>query len=234
MKPGHPTRERPAVKTGRVSVAAGGAALLLLGGCGGPDPKTPGPDATPTVHTALDDETAAPGVTTVDLPAGADPSYGATPMAQRVAVLGLLNKRNGQARDITLKPGGAVRVGDVIVRLRACEQTAPWEQEHYTGAFVQVDVQQFDQSWHRVFSGWLYKERPGLNVVQNSIYDVWTKSCAMTFPLGGPNSVAAGGAPESEAPVRSSAKKSPVLAPPEVTPEAAPTTPAKAPDSSPK
>ena len=35
------------------------------------------------------------------------------------------------------------RVGwkDVIVRLRACEATAPWEEEKLTGAFVQVDVQ---------------------------------------------------------------------------------------------
>src|SRR3546814_3983356 len=104
---------------------------------------------------------------------------GATPMAQRVAVLGLLNKRNGESRDITLKPGQAVRVGDVIVRLRACEETASWEQAHYTGAFVQLDVRQLDQSWRRVFSGWLFKERPGLNVVQHPIYDVWTKSCKM-------------------------------------------------------
>src|SRR3546814_7845176 len=71
---------------------------------------------------------------------------GATPMAQRVAVLGLLNKRNGESRDITLQPGQAVRVGDVIVRLRACEETASWEQAHYTGAFVQLDVRQLDQS----------------------------------------------------------------------------------------
>src|SRR3546814_9680454 len=93
-------------------------------------------------------------------------------MAQRVAVLGLLNKRNGESRDITLKPGQAVRVGDVIVRLRACEETASWEQAHYTGAFVQLDVRQLDQSWRRVFSGWLFKDRPGLNVVQHPIYDV--------------------------------------------------------------
>ena len=32
-----------------------------------------------------------------------------TPMAERVAVLGLLNKRNGQTRDIELKPGEAIR-----------------------------------------------------------------------------------------------------------------------------
>src|SRR3546814_5012085 len=63
-----------------------------------------------------------------------------TPMAERVAVIGLLNKRNGQTRDLTLKPGEALRVNNVIVRLRACETTAPWEEVPETGAFVQLDV----------------------------------------------------------------------------------------------
>ena len=44
---------------------------------------------------------------------------GTTPMAERVAVLRLLNKRNGQLREFTLRPGQAVRYGDVVVRLRA-------------------------------------------------------------------------------------------------------------------
>ena len=65
---------------------------------------------------------------------------GVTPMAQRVAVLGILNKRNGIVQNVALHPGQAVRWKDVIVRLRACETTAPWEEEKLTGAFVQVDV----------------------------------------------------------------------------------------------
>jgi hypothetical protein len=107
---------------------------------------------------------------------------GATPMAQRVAVLGLLNKRNGEARELTLKPGGAVRVGDVAVRLSACEKTAPWEPEQLTGGFVQVDVREADRHWRRAFSGWLFRERPALNVVMHPVYDVWVKSCTMSFP----------------------------------------------------
>lgn len=132
----------------------------------------------------------------------------ATPMNEREAVLGLLNKRNGEAREFKLKPGQAVRIGDVIVRLRACDKTAPWEADQLTGAFVQVDVEQLDKSWRRIFSGWLYKERPALNVIQHPIYDVWPKSCAMTFRDSGPDTVpapAAGGGGGD----RSSAKKSP-------------------------
>jgi hypothetical protein len=114
---------------------------------------------------------------------------GATPMAQRVAVIGLLNKRNGVARDLTLRPGQAVRVGDTIIRLRACDHTAPWEQQTLTGAFVQLDVNGADKAWRRVFSGWLFKERPQLNVVLHPVYDVWVKSCTMSFPATGPDTV---------------------------------------------
>ena len=109
---------------------------------------------------------------------------GVTPMADRVAVIGLLNKRNGIVKDLTLKPGQAIRVKDVVIRLRACETTAPWEAQKLTGAFVQLDVQRPDKNWLRVFSGWLYKESPSLNVVEHPVYDVWPKSCAMSFPAG--------------------------------------------------
>ena len=140
---------------------------------------------------------------TVDVPRAAAEQPGVTPMAERVAVLGLLNKRNGIVRDLTLRPGQAMRVKDVTVRLRACETSAPWETEKLTGAFVQVDRQRSDGQWVRRFSGWLYKESPSLNVVEDPVYDVWPKSCAMSWPAG-PDAPAA----PSAASTRSSAPKS--------------------------
>lgn len=136
----------------------------------------------------------------------AGPEAGVTPMAERVAVIGLLNKRNGIVRNLTMKPGQSLRVKDAIVRLRACETTAPWENEKLTGAFIQLDVQRPDERWGRVFSGWLYKETPSLNVVEHPVYDVWPRSCAMTFPGGTPLPEAAAGAPASSN--RSSARNS--------------------------
>lgn len=121
---------------------------------------------------------------TTDVPRDISNLAGVTPMAERVAVIGLINKRNGIVRDLKLKPGQAVRVKDVIVRLRACETTAPWEAEKLTGAFVQVDVRRPDNKWYRRFSGWLYKESPSLNVVEDATYDVWPKSCEMKWPAG--------------------------------------------------
>lgn len=111
-----------------------------------------------------------------------------TPMAERVAILGLLNKRNGQTRDIELKPGEAIRFGKVVVRLRACEKTAPWETYPDEGAFVQLIINERPpgttdpERWRTVFSGWLFKENPAANVVEHPIYDVWVKNCKMSFP----------------------------------------------------
>ncbi len=120
---------------------------------------------------------------------GADGLLG-TPMAERVAVIGLLNKRNGITRQLSMKPGQAFRVDNAIVRLRACETAAPWEEVPETGAFVQLDVRESrDNQWHRTFSGWLFKERPDRNVVQHPIYDVWVMSCAMTWPETGDETV---------------------------------------------
>ncbi len=111
----------------------------------------------------------------------------ATPMAERVATIAFLNKRNGETRDLEMKPGESRRIGDAIVRLSACERTAPWEPVPETGAFVQLLVQHretrsSDPVWKRVFSGWVFKESPSLNVVEHPIYDVWVKNCAMEYP----------------------------------------------------
>ncbi len=135
-----------------------------------------------------------------------------TPMALRVATLGILNKRNGLSRDLTMKPGEAVRIGDAVIRLKACDQTEPWEREQLTGAFVQLIVNGADTKWRKVFSGWLYKETPSLNVVEHPVYDVWVKACKMSHPDIGPDTVVMSGdgaGDGSGEPTRPKARKSP-------------------------
>jgi hypothetical protein len=184
------------------SLIAFGAALML-GACGRdvPEPrdKRKAAEAEPE---------------TVDIPQTVTAlAPGTTPMAQRTAVIGLLNKRNGISRELTLKPGQALRAGDVIVRLRACETSAPWEIQKLTGAFVQLDVRNPQGRFQRVFSGWLYKETPSLNLVEHPVYDVWSKSCAMTHPDAAESTVRDGSEPRSRSKAPNSAP------PPEEEPE---------------
>jgi hypothetical protein len=123
-------------------------------------------------------------------PAGAGPpietKFG-TPVKDRVATIGLLNKRNNLTQDLVMKTGEARRVGNVVVRVATCERTLPWETPPETGAFVQVYVEEHADAkaplaWRTVFSGWLFKNSPSLNVVEHPVYDVWVKDCAMKFP----------------------------------------------------
>ncbi len=154
------------------------AALLLpafmLAACSD-DPPEPAP-----VETEIPEE-----LQGVELPEiiAEDAGIG-TPMEERVATIGLLNKRNNLSQELELKPGEQRRVGDVIIRLRACERTAPWEFEKDEGGFLQVLVRErgTEDEFRRVFSGWLFKNKPSINVVEHPIYDVWVKSCAMEFP----------------------------------------------------
>ena len=191
-------------------LAALSAAVLLLGACTNEAPEQEA------------EETEIPEELARAAPAVAGAGGIGTPMAERVAVLGLLNKRNNISRDIELKPGEQRRVGDVVVRVAACERTAPWEEPPESGAFVQVVVQQrtdadADFEWHRVFSGWLFRNSPSVNVVEHPIYDVWVKDCRMSFP-GEETPLA----DDDAGPVRAAPAPAPTAAPsPTATPEPA-------------
>lgn len=168
-RPGHSRRWH--------ALAASAALLAMLAACGPRQAPDNGAEAGVPQQVAGNEVSGAAGLL-------------GTPMAERVAVVGLLNKRNGLTRKLSMKPGQAFRVDNAIVRLRACETAAPWEEVPETGAFVQLDVRESrDNQWHRVFSGWLFKERPDRNVVQHPIYDVWVMSCAMTWPETGDETV---------------------------------------------
>ncbi len=187
------------------------AALLALPGCSS---QSGAPDS---------EASAVPSAVASGGNAGAaiESNYG-TPVKDRMATIGLLNKRNNLEQDLVLRVGEARRVGNVIVKLANCEKTLPWEDPPETGAFVQVWVEEraaLSQplKWHKVFSGWLFKNAPSVNVVEHPVYDVWVKDCAMTFP-GEDEDPAAFASPSSKA--KPSGK-----------PSAAPDAPAAVPDA---
>lgn len=199
------------------------AALLALSACSGGDD----PDA---AATEVPKNLAGSNVSGQIV----ESEYG-TPVKDRVATLGLLNKRNNKTEDVVLKVGETKRVGNVLVKLATCERSLPWEAQQETGAFVQVFVEEREAAdqplaWRKVFSGWLFKNSPSLNVVEHAVYDVWIKDCAMKFP----------GEEDSPAPAAaaSTAPKPEGSAAPAASPSASPSPAAKpatpAPKPSPK
>lgn len=160
-----------------VALAAALAGLSALSGCGG----EPAPEAQDTgVPEAIAGMQAGPAQAAQGQQIG-------TPNKDRVVTLGVLNKRNNLTQDFVMKPGEARRLGNLVVKVATCEKSLPWEQPQEEGAFVQVFVEERRTAeeklaWRKVFSGWLFKNSPSLNVVEHPVYDVWVKSCAMNFP----------------------------------------------------
>ena len=206
----------------RISALALTACFLALAGCGG----EPEPEAEDTsVPEALAGMQAGPAQAVQGQRIG-------TPNKDRVVTLGVLNKRNNLTQDLDMKPGETRRIGNLVVKVATCEKTLPWEKPQEEGAFVQVFVEDRRTSkeklvWQKVFSGWLFKNSPGLNVVEHPVYDVWVKSCAMSFP--GQDASPASAASSSNAAKPSGSESTPE---PNPAPSPAPT-PAPAPSPSP-
>ena len=142
-----------------------------------------------------------------------------TPVADRVVRFAALNKRNGQTEEFSLKPGGTAHFATLTITVRSCETTPPWDQR-MTAAYLQIDdapvrVRTAAVSPpQRIYSGWMYAESPSLNPLQHPLYDVWVRSCTMSFPETGPGTLVVGRTSPSAvpAPSPSSAAKSPVPA----------------------
>ena len=202
---------------GRTGRAFAAGALALLAGCGrGAEKPEPAPTEVPS----------AVATTAIGAPA-VESSYG-TPVKDRVATLGLLNKRNNLTQDVVLKSGEGRRIGNVVIRLATCEKTLPWEKPQEEGAFVQVYIEERASTaaplaWHKVFSGWLFKNSPSLNVVEHPVYDVWVKQCAMKFP-GEDEEVSASASSAAQASGKANTRR-----PPSPTPSAAAAPPSPAP-----
>ncbi len=193
--------------------------LAILAGCS-QEPDAPGPAPTEVPKGVV-------GAANPNL-AAIESDYG-TPVKDRVGTIALLNKRNDLITDLKMKPGESQRVGNVVIKLSTCERTLPWEKPAETGAFVQVFVEERAKAgdplqWHKVFSGWLFKNSPSLNAVEHPVYDVWVKDCAMKFP----------GEEEEAAPSASNAAKPSGNVSQSATPAPPPATPSPSPAASPR
>jgi hypothetical protein len=133
----------------------------------------------------------------------AESDYG-TPVKDRVATLGFLNKRNNITQDIVLRSGEASASATPSCALppaSAPRLGRPGRNRRLRAAFREERATTEQKlTWHKVFSGWLFKNSPSLNVVEHPVYDVWVKDCAMKFPRRGRRSCRRAAAEEAAKP----------------------------------
>lgn len=87
------------------------------------------------------------------------------------AVVTLLDKAAGKTHVLEIPVGQAVAYEKISLLARTCKQTDPFQPEN---AFMFIEISQNNSL---VFSGWMNKNDPGKNPLQNADYDVWLVRC---------------------------------------------------------
>lgn len=101
------------------------------------------------------------------IPRGAD-AY----IDHETAVLRVLNKAAGKAQTVRVPVDYSIDFEKLNIAVRSCKQSDPFDAENYF-AFVEIS----DSSAGQIFSGWMNRNEPGNNPLQNPDYDVWLVNC---------------------------------------------------------
>ena len=60
----------------------------------------------------------------------------------------------------------------LILNVRNCKQSDPFDAENF---FMFIEI--YTKSEGRIFSGWMNRNEPGQNPLQDDTYDVWLEKC---------------------------------------------------------
>lgn len=88
------------------------------------------------------------------------------------AVVRIMNKAAGKAQTLTLGVGKKVEFEKLGMIVRTCKQTDPFQAENH---FMFIEITKDGEG--TIFSGWMNKNAPGDNPLQNADYDVWIVGC---------------------------------------------------------
>ena len=88
-----------------------------------------------------------------------------------VAVVDVLDKTSGKNHIWNVPVNQDTPYEKLNLLVRACKQTDPFAPEN---AFMFIEI---SQSNNIIFSGWMNKNEPGENPLQNADFDIWLVRC---------------------------------------------------------
>ena len=88
------------------------------------------------------------------------------------AVVRIMDKVAGKTQMVSLPVGKDVSHNNLNLVARSCKQSDPFDAENY---FVFIEI--YTKSDGRIFSGWMNRNEPGQNPLQDDVYDVWLEKC---------------------------------------------------------
>ena len=69
-----------------------------------------------------------------------------------------------------------MQFGTLQITPRVCYSRPPTDAPR-TDAFAEVDETLENKTTHRIFSGWMFADSPGMHGVEHPVYDIWLTAC---------------------------------------------------------
>lgn len=94
----------------------------------------------------------------------------------QIAVFAALDKVTARVSKLEVRIGETASFGALKVTPRVCYTREPTDPP-LTSSFVEVDEVSLNNEQHRVFTGWMFAESPGISGLEHQVFDVWLTSC---------------------------------------------------------
>ena len=83
-----------------------------------------------------------------------------------------MNKPAGKTQVVPIRVGQTVQYDGLTITVRNCKKSDPFDAENF---FVFLEIH--TKTDGRIFSGWMNRNEPGQNPLQDDTYDVWIEKC---------------------------------------------------------
>lgn len=91
---------------------------------------------------------------------------------KNTAVVRVMDKAAGKTQTLRLSLNKDFSFDGLVLNVRNCKQSDPFDAENF---FMFVEI--YTKTSGRIFSGWMNRNEPGQNPLQNDVYDVWLEKC---------------------------------------------------------
>ena len=88
------------------------------------------------------------------------------------AVVRIMDKASGKTQVAKIPVNQTSQYNGLKISVKTCKQTDPFDAENFFG-FLEI----YTKSDERIFSGWMNRNEPGQNPLQDDVYDVWLEKC---------------------------------------------------------
>ena len=91
---------------------------------------------------------------------------------QDTAVIRVMNKAAGKTQIVPIQIGKTIQHDGLTITAHNCKKSDPFDAENF---FVFLEI--YTKTDGRIFSGWMNRNEPGFNPLQDDTYDVWLEKC---------------------------------------------------------